>query len=123
MLGVKQNIDDFRNSHSIEIIELLLSEELNVIVSDPYLDSTTYTRLPSHIDKNVKKLDIKEAMKMVDTIIFSTAHDEYKKLNIKDIETIVKKDVKIIDLWNIFEGKLEKSKDIDYMGLGRGDLR
>jgi UDP-N-acetyl-D-mannosaminuronic acid dehydrogenase len=122
-LTFKQNIDDFRNSHSIEIIELLLNEELNVIVSDPFLDSTTYTRLPRHVDKNVKKIDIQEAMKMADTIIFSTAHDEYKNLNVKDIEKIVKKDVKIIDLWNIFEGRLEKSKDIDYIGLGRGDLR
>jgi len=35
----------------------------------------------------------------------------------------VKKDVKILDLWNIYEGKLEHYDNIDYMGLGRGDLR
>ena len=41
-LSFKQNIDDFRNSHSIDIIELLLNEDFNVTVSDPYLDQTTY---------------------------------------------------------------------------------
>lgn len=122
-LTFKQNIDDFRNSHSIDLIELLINEDFNVMVSDPYLDKTTYTRLPAHIDKNVKKMDFKDALKNADTVIISTAHDQYKRLNLKDFETNIKKGVKIIDLWNIFEGKLEKSKDIEYMGLGRGDLR
>ena len=42
-LSFKQNIDDYRNSHSIDIIELLLTEGFHVIVTDPYLDKTTYT--------------------------------------------------------------------------------
>ncbi len=122
-LTFKQDIDDFRNSHSIDIIELLLNEDFNVIVSDPYLDKTTYTRLPLHIDKNVKKMEFKDALKKAHTIIIATAHKEYRKLNAKYFENNVKKGVKILDLWNIYEGKLEKFKDIDYIGLGRGDLR
>jgi len=122
-LTFKQNIDDFRNSHSIEIIELLLTEDFNVMVSDPFLDKNTYTRLPPHINKNVKKMDLEDALRRADTIIFSTAHDEYRKLNLKYLQKNIKKNIKIIDLWNIFEGKLEKSKDIKYIGLGRGDLR
>jgi UDP-N-acetyl-D-mannosaminuronic acid dehydrogenase len=122
-LTFKQDIDDFRNSHSIDIIELLLTEDFNIIVTDPYIDKTTYTRLPPHIDKNVKKMNFKDAIENVDTIIFSTAHKEYRELNVEEFEKKVKKDVKILDLWNIYEGKFEKSKDIDYMGLGRGDLR
>jgi UDP-N-acetyl-D-mannosaminuronic acid dehydrogenase len=122
-LSFKQNIDDYRNSHSIDIIELLLNEDFNVIVTDPYLDKTTYTRLPSHIDKNVKKMDFKSAIKEADTIILSTAHDEYRELNLEDFQKNIKKSVTIIDLWNIFECNLEKSKDINYVGLGRGDLR
>jgi len=122
-LSFKQDIDDYRNSHSMDIIELLLSEGYSVIVSDPYLDKTTYTRLPASIDKNVKKMDFKDALKKADTIIFSTAHKKYRELNAKNLEKNVKKGVKIIDLWNIFEGKLEDSKYIEYIGLGRGDLR
>jgi len=122
-LTFKQNIDDFRNSHSIEIIELLLNEDFNVIVSDPFLDKNTYTRLPTHINKNVKKMDLEDALRKADTVIFSTAHDEYRELNLKHLQKIIKKGVKIIDLWNIFEGKLDKVKNIDYIGLGRGDLK
>jgi len=122
-LSFKQNIDDYRNSHSIDIIELLLNEDFNVMVTDPYLDKTTYTRLPLHIDKNVKKMDFKNALKEADTIILATAHDEYREFNVKDFQKNIKKGVTIIDLWNIFEGKIEKSKDVNYIGLGRGDLR
>jgi len=122
-LTFKQDIDDFRNSHSIDIIDLLLAEGYNVIVADSYLDKTTYTRLPTHIDKNVKKADFTDAIKNADTIIFSTAHKQYRELKIKDLIKHVKKGVKIIDLWNIYQGKIEKIKGIEYLGLGRGDLR
>ena len=122
-LTFKEDIDDFRNSHSLDIIDLLLAEEYSVIVSDPYLDKTTYTKLPVHIEKNVKKMDFKDAIKKADTIIFSTAHKQYRGINTKDFIKNVKKGVKILDLWNIFEKKLEDCKDIDYKGLGRGDLK
>ena len=60
---------------------------------------------------------------IADTIIFSTAHKEYRKIDANKLIKDVKKDARVIDLWNIFEGKLENKKNIDYMGLGRGDLR
>ena len=122
-LSFKQDIDDYRNSHSAEIIDLLLSEDFSVIVSDPYLDKGTYTRLSSHLDKIVKKMKFKDAIKEADTIIFATAHKEYRELDIKKFIKNVKKDVKIIDLWNMYEDKLENTGHVDYMGLGRGDLR
>ena len=122
-LSFKQDIDDYRNSHSIDIIDLLLTEDFDVIVSDPYLDKTTYTRLPSHIDKNVEKMNFKDAIKKADTIIFSTAHKDYRGFSAKNLMKNTKKGVKILDLWNIYEGKLENCKNTNYVGLGRGDIR
>lgn len=122
-LTFKQDIDDFRNGHSLDIIELLIAENFNVMVHDPYLDNHTYTRLPSHLEKNVNKTDLIDGIKKADTIIFATAHKEYKKLDAEKIVNNTKKGAQIIDLWNIFERKLDKNKDIDYIGLGRGDLR
>ena len=122
-LSFKQDIDDFRNGHPTDIIELLLAEGFNVIVNDPYLDKHTYTRLSQHIEKNVEKAKLHEAIKKADTIIFATAHKEYREMDIEDILTDVKRDVKILDLWNIFEGKIENRKDVYYIGLGRGDLK
>ena len=94
-----------------------------MIVSDPYLDKGTYTRLPGHLDKTVKKMKFGDAIKDADTIIFSTAHKDYRELNIKKFINNIKKDVKIIDLWNMYEGKLDDQSQIGYVGLGRGDLR
>jgi UDP-N-acetyl-D-mannosaminuronic acid dehydrogenase len=122
-LSFKQDIDDYRNGHSIEIIDLLLAEDFSVIVTDPYLDKNTYTKLPKYVDKSVKKMSFKDAIKNADTIILSTAHKEYRKFDVKALVKNTKKGVKIIDLWNIYEGKLENCKDVDYVGLGRGDLR
>ena len=122
-LSFKQDIDDFRNGHSTDIIELLLAEGFNVIVNDPYLDKHTYTRLSKHIEKNVEKAKLQDVIKKADTIIFATAHKEYREIDVKKLLKDVKKDVRILDLWNIFEGKLENKKDIEYIGLGRGDLR
>jgi len=122
-LTFKQDIDDFRNGHPTDIIELLLAEDFNVLVHDPYLDKHTYTRLSKHIEKNVEKIDLKEGIKKADTIIFTTAHKEYKKIDSEMLLKNMKKNAKIIDLWNIFEGKLENKKNIEYMGLGRGDIR
>ena len=122
-LSFKQDIDDYRNGHPTDIIDLLLDENFKVLVSDPFLDKTTYTRLPAHIDNNVTKMNFEEAIKQSDTIIIATAHKEYRDFDVKKLKKIVKKNVKILDLWNIYEGKLDNSSGIDYMGLGRGDLR
>mgnify|MGYP003565684039 CR=1 FL=1 len=55
-LSFKQDIDDYRNGHPLDILEMLLSEEFTVMVTDTYLDKCTYTRLPLHLDKSVKKM-------------------------------------------------------------------
>jgi UDP-N-acetyl-D-mannosaminuronic acid dehydrogenase len=122
-LSFKQDIDDYRNSHSIDIINLLQSENFTVIVTDPYLDNGPYTCLPSYLDKSVKKMKFTDALNIADTIIVSTAHKEYRDLDINELIKNVKKGVKIIDLWNIYKDKLEDCKEIKYFGLGRGDLK
>lgn len=122
-LTFKQDIDDFRNSHSMDIIELLLAEDFNVMVHDPYLDKHTYTRLPAHIDKSVEKTSFINAIKKADTIILATPHKEYRSLKGELLIKNTKKGVKILDLWNIYEGKLENKENIEYRGLGRGDIR
>lgn len=122
-LSFKDNVDDYRNSHSIDIINFLRTEDFSVIVTDPYLDKGPYTCLPPYLENDVTKSAFKDAIKIADTIIVSTAHKEYRNINIQDFLKNVKKGTKIIDLWNIYRGKLEDSKKIKYYGLGRGDLR
>jgi len=122
-ISFKENIDDFRNSHSIDIINLLKAEDFSIMVTDPYLDKGSYTHLPSYLDDSVKKCTFMEGIQQADTIIFSTAHKEYRTIDIKEFLRTVKKGAKVIDLWNIYRNKLEDAKQIQYTALGRGDLR
>ena len=122
-LSFKQDVDDYRNGHPIDIIDLLLAENFSVIVTDPFLDKHTYTRLPGYIDQSVQKMSFDEAIRCADTIIFTTAHQEYRNLDIEKLKTQVKPGVKIFDLWNMYEGKIEGCDHIVYDGLGRGDLK
>lgn len=122
-LSFKQDIDDFRNGHPTDIIELLLAEEFSVMVHDPFLDKHTYTRLSDHIEKNVEKIGLDDGLEKADTIIFATPHNIYRELNAVGLVNKIKKDARILDLWNIFEGKLDDDSSIEYIGLGRGDLR
>ncbi|MEF8848303.1 MAG: nucleotide sugar dehydrogenase [Candidatus Thermoplasmatota archaeon] len=101
-LSFKENIDDFRYSHSIEIIKDLIKNNYEVYVHDPYLDKNEYTKLPVGIDKKVVKVeDIENSVKKVDTIIIATRHKEYEMLDSKSWRS----DLKIIDLWNILNKK------------------
>jgi UDP-N-acetyl-D-mannosaminuronate dehydrogenase len=68
-------------------------------------------------------MDFKDAIKNADTIIFATAHKQYREMKIDSFINYTNKKVKVIDLWNIFEKKLENKEGIEYIGLGRGDLR
>lgn len=114
-LSFKENIDDFRYSHAIEIVRMLLEKGYNVKVCDPFLNENYYTILPDDIKDKVKGYtSFNEALdEDINTIIFTTRHDEYKNVDIKNIP----ENVKIIDLWNIFKIDLEKN---NYKGFGRG---
>lgn len=118
-LSFKENIDDYRYSHAIDIIKTLIQKNYQVIVCDPFLDKNYYTTLTEDVEQNVEKYkDFKEATKTKpDTIIIATRHNEFTKINLdKDLKT--EKTVKIIDLWNILEKP--KNQKIIYKGFGRG---
>ena len=59
----------------------------------------------------------------IDTIIIATPHKQYRNINTQDFLRNVKTGAKILDLWNIYRGKLDHEKKVKYVGLGRGDLK
>jgi len=105
-LSYKENIDDYRYSHGIDIIRMLLKKGCKVSATDPFLGNNYYTKLPKDLSGKIKEYkDIKEAIKQkYDTIIFTTRHDEYKKPEIiNQVKEIKKKqEIEIMDLWNMF---------------------
>lgn len=116
-LSYKENIDDYRKSHGIELTKKLVEKGYSVTVTDPYLNMNEYTRIPEDLRGRVTEYsDIKRCLmeNSFDTIVICVKHSEYSNLS----EYLGNK-AYIIDLWNILHHLQDKHY---YTGLGRGDL-
>lgn len=118
-LSFKENIDDYRYSHGMELINILLKNNYNITVTDPFLNMNYYTSLPQDIKNKIKSYDRFKNVPLskIDTIIFTVRHDEYKKLNLIKIIGKRNKPIKTIDLWNIFKD-INDSEFVLYKGFG-----
>ena len=120
-LSFKENIDDYRYSHSIDLLRKLVKKKYIVGVCDPFLDKNTYTRLPEDLQGKVStytRLDnaLKEP---VDTILICTRHDEFTSVDLTKASP-KQKQVTILDLWNIYPKLATKAPShINYQGFGR----
>src|SRR5581483_8078206 len=91
-LAFKADTDDIRESLSFKVRKELLRERAQVTLHDPYVKEYSNQK----IEKNVYK-----ALENADVIFLTTKHKEYRKLNIKKIKAIVKKNCIVCDIWNI----------------------
>ena len=87
-LAYKKNIDDLRESPSLEIINLLRKEGVTIFYNDPYLSEETHEEL-SKI--NIQKVEINNNIQKYDCVILLTDHDSY------DYDLIKEKSKLIID--------------------------
>ncbi|UCH72017.1 MAG: nucleotide sugar dehydrogenase [Thermoplasmatales archaeon] len=105
-LSFKENIDDFRYSHGLEITRILLAKGYKVIVCDPFLNKNYYTELPKDLEGKVKSYTtIEKALECdIDTILFTTRHREYRNLDLEKLIKNRKKSspIKIIDICYMF---------------------
>lgn len=120
-LSFKENIDDYRYSHSIDLVHKLLEKQYTVIVCDPYLNQNAYTQLPKESKEKVKiETQLEKALKLpVDTIIICTRHNEFLNVDLSKATPTSNK-VTILDLWNIYpQLKDQTPAHIMYKGFGR----
>ena len=75
-LAFKPNIDDLRESPSVYVTRKLLSEGLKVLPVEPNLKFSNEFNL----------INIDEAIKQADIVVFLVAHDEFKGIPILDKE-------------------------------------
>ena len=87
-LAYKKNIDDLRESPSLELIELLLEKGAHVDYSDPFIAETHKTRKNNF---NMKSISInKESLNSFNLAILATDHDDFDyKLIEKESKLIV----------------------------------
>jgi len=113
-LSFKPNTDDMRHAPSIEIIQMLQKEEARIKAYDPVaipvargiLKEVSYCKDPY------------ETARGCDAIVILTEWEEFKRLNLKKIKTLMKAPI-IIDGRNIFEPGKMKSLGFIYKGIGR----
>ena len=75
-LAFKPNIDDLRESPSVYVTRALINSGLNVLPVEPNLKASNEFTL----------VNIEEALREADIIIFLVAHDEFKDISIEDKE-------------------------------------
>ena len=113
-LAFKANTDDMRNAPSIEIIQMLQSEEARIKVYDPVaipvakgiLKEVTYCKDPY------------ETAIGCDALVILTEWEEFKKIDLKKIKRLMKAPI-IIDGRNIFEPEKMKRLGFIYKSIGR----
>lgn len=108
----KENTDDIRFSHGLEIASQLRKEGENVLVWDPIVHER---------DLEFQMIDDpKEVVETLDALVFTVKHDEFVQLNDNDaiISMLHKMRTPIIvDGCGIFQ-RLAGRKDIHYVGIG-----
>src|SRR3990167_5938807 len=126
-LSFKENIDDFRMSHAIYIMQKLIDKGVkNFTVFDPNLDKNKYTILPDHVADlvNYKAYYLNEALFAgVHAILVAHQHTEIamsnKRKNLSKLLSKMEKPAYVFDAWNAWR-EVSALPGIDYDALGFG---
>lgn len=111
-ISYKENTDDIRNSHGLEIAAKLREEGANVFVWDPRVHERD---LGFQIVE-----DPKEVIETLDALVFTVKHDEFVQLNHEDAILRMAEKMRtpvVVDGCGIFQ-KLVGQKDVHYTGVG-----
>ena len=99
-LAYKKNVDDLRESPSLEIIDILLQKGAKVEYSDPFIIKTHKTRKN---DFKMKSIELnKDTINSYDLVLLATDHDSF------DYDLIKKESKLIIDT----RGRFQKSAKV-----------
>ncbi len=102
----KKNIDDFRESPALKIIELLKRKKADIIIYDPYIPQLSTAE------------SLKTILSRSDIILLLTEHSEFTQIA---PQTFKENNIKlIVDTRNCLDQEKIKSYAIDYRGIGRG---
>jgi len=98
-----------------KVVETLEARGAKVSLYDPYLPEDEIADTPYHFRKTIT-----EAVERADCIIILTAHDQFKRMNLRKMRLMMKMPAAIVDLEGVAEpSKIEKEGFV-YRGLGRG---
>src|SRR2546427_4632298 len=108
----RENTDDTRNSPAKEMIQELRKRGADVVIHDPHARTERgYTIVR----------DLKAAVRGTDCIALVTAHDAYRKLDLKALKRTMRRAV-IVDGRNVFAGPEVVRAGFVYRGIGKGQF-
>jgi len=108
----RENTDDTRNSPAKEMIQELRRRGADIAIHDPFARSERgYTILR----------DLQAVVKGVDCVALVTAHDAYRKLDLKALRRGMRRRV-IVDGRNVFAGPEVVKAGFVYRGIGKGQF-
>ena len=104
ILGVtfKENCPDLRDSKVINIIDNLSNKKNQIFIFDPWIKKES---LKKTLNKKIIFLDQLNVNSKFDVIIIAVRHKIFKKIGIKKIKNLLKKDGYIYDVKNFFHHK------------------
>ena len=114
-LAFKPNTDDMREAPSIQISKLLIQEGATVVAYDPIANYNAEKLLPSQVIYVESK---EEALAEADMTFILTEWEEFKNIDIKQFERLMKEPV-IFDGRNCFSLESIKDSTIEYHSVGR----
>jgi UDP-N-acetyl-D-mannosaminuronic acid dehydrogenase len=117
LLGILQapNVKSPPKKMVEELAKMLEAKGAKVGVYDPYFSGDEMGEMQYHLKKNLS-----EALEGVDCILILTAHDQFKRLNLKKLKALMKMPAAIVDLEGIVEPNKVEKEGFIYRGLGRG---
>ena len=101
-LAYKKNVDDLRESPSLELMEILMDMGADIQYCDPYFDTVPSTR-KHQFELSAMPMDEK-TLKSADLVLLATDHDDF------DYLLILEKAKLIVDTRGRFEPSLKVIK-------------
>ncbi|VVB74825.1 UDP-glucose 6-dehydrogenase AglM [uncultured archaeon] len=113
-LAFKANTDDARESPAVKISKILLKRGALLSFFDPKAMDNAKSIFP----KEIFAKDAYDAISGCDALLIATDWEEFKRLDLKKIKSLMK-EPNVIDGRNIFEPKKMRELGFNYLSIGR----
>lgn len=111
VLGIayKGNTDDTRGTPSKKIIETLLKLDCEVFSHDPFVTQDFGGKFSNNLE---------DAVRGADVVLIATDHEEYRRLDLKKLCSVMKTRAAVVDGRRILEPEKVKGEGMLYFGVG-----
>jgi len=95
-------------------VKMLERRGAKAYLYDPFLSKSRVSE-----GSRMLKRSMKETVEGADCIVLLTSHDQFKRLNLKRLITVMKMPATMVDLVGLYEPNKVERKGLKYRGLGR----